>query len=412
MACHSRTSIDLGCLQRGMGTGMSAGMASNAFDSIQADALPGQMCSLAMQSPFSTPAGSFADPIHQSILAGSGLAVDVDLDVSLAAVLSSLSTQDSSTVLLSPQSNGPAALPSPAMRRINSAGVLSAMERACLQDHAGQLSAQQCGVSTMAGPACMVPVSEGYMPSPAQAMHAGQVMNTVGAGSYWVAPAHSASFSGASVHAGAPMPKQAKNRRHSIHVYPSAYTCAGMQLRADAGNILALHNGFEAAACAPAAARSMRSGDPRLRRMSADVYSQSARPLVAPNGLAAPMQPYPVYTDGSMYRDCRVDGMGCAAVSVGPQATLCPAAGSACASTVGLAGKQPAPAGAREPECRRSFDARRGGTRRKSVEMPSGCAAPSWAGPTWDPKRDVQSAASLPAKKGAGTGVFMPRTAA
>lgn len=368
-------------------------------------------CSMAMQQqlPFSAvDAGPFSNPMQQQqTILTAGLTVDVGM----AAAYTGLSTQDSSTtVLLSPQSVCLSAVPSPAMSRIGSAGVLSPMQS--LHDHAGQ---QLVGSSASGG--FMVPASAGYMLSPAQAQYCG---NNVLAGQA-LAP----NMTGAAA-------AQAKARRHSFHLQPSTpaggYAVAGASAgqfgRVSAAQLYGPHGGYSVAApdgaevpmYAPADQRSQRAGDPRMRRFSAEVHSAAA--------VYAPHMQQAMNVQADIIDFLTVDNASCGGASSAPapmmyaQSQLYGASAAQASSAHTGPPARAASSGGRQGAARdaaagrRPFDVRKGASAasagaRQSVDVSCSSAAPKWAGPS-RPKADNEGFTPppppLPAKK--GTGVY------
>lgn len=368
-ACSSRASIDLGCLQD---TACLKGMQP---------AMPAQLGSgLAVLAPCSTAAA--AGPCTASELQA--------LQHNLAAAYT---VQGSSSALLCPDSMCAMLMPAPAVGSV--LGMLSPMHS--LQDQP-MLAVQQCSVSTgaPAGPL----FTAGYtsnMPAAAQVQGCSsgvcQAANAVVGG---VVGLRSASFSGVSPFAHEPAPATHASLQQ-CNVY--AHTYAGCT------PLLPVSSGVTVAA--PAASRSMRSGDPRYRRMSAD--SPGFRSLTVARVPAAALL-------GRVYPGSSVMGPAVpstARTSEGPVPTDCGAAAAAAASAAaGLPSQQKTQAGACVLAGRHSMDAHRSASavagESQSGGMLCAVAAPSWAGPSWHPKADVDS--TQPAKK--GTGVFLPRTAA
>jgi hypothetical protein len=278
-------------------------------------------------------------------------------------------------MLLSPQKVCMSAVPSPAMSRLGSAGVLNPMQS--LPDHGGQ----QCIVSSASG-GLMVPACAAYMLVPAQAQYCG---STVLAGQAMVP-----GMAGAAA-------AQAKVCTRSFHLHPStpgggyAVTAASagqfgaattVQFNgAHAGYVTPVLNGPEMPMCTPAVPHNLRTGGPHMRRFSAEV--QSAGTAYAPCMQTMHMQAAPgplTYAPSQLY--------GSSVAHTGPP--------SRAASFGGL---QDASAS------RHSFDVRQitsvaGVGARQSLDVSCSSAATNRARPSWPKAKNEGSVP--PAKKGTG----------
>lgn len=268
---------------------------------------------------------------------------------------------------------------------------------ASLQDQP-VLAVQQCSVSTGApAGARFVAGYPSHLPSAVQVQGcssgAGQAMGTLVSG---VVGLRSASFSGVSpfAHEAAPA-AQASLQPCSVYVHSSYAGCNQLLQPMSPG----------VAVDAPGVQRSMRCADPRYRRMSAD--SPGFKSVTVPRVPAAALSAYP--DSSSMTGNAGPQVASAARMGSGPL----PALATGAAAAAGLPSQHKAQAGAGMAAGRRSMDVHRSASAAAAGEsdpvgMLCAVAAPSWAGPSWHPKADLDS--TQPAKK--GTGVFMPRNAA
>jgi hypothetical protein len=347
----------------------------------------GQHSSLAVLTPCSTAAAATGP------CTATGLQADGCYSMVPAAALTA---HGSSSALLCPHSMCATVMPAPAVGTVLS--LVGPM--ASLQDQP-VLAVQQCSVSTAApAGALFVAGYPSHLPSAVQVQGcssgAGQAMGAVVSG---VVGLRSASFSGVSpfAHEAAPA-TQAGLQPCSVYVHSSYAGCNQLLQPMSPG----------VAVGAPGVQRSMRCADPRNRRMSAD--SPGFRSVTVARVPAAALLGSAYPDSSSMMSHAGPQVASAARMGSGPLPALATGAGAA----AGLPSQQNAQAGAGMAAGRRSMDVHRSASAAAAagendpVGMLCAVAAPSWAGPSWHPKADLDS--TQPAKK--GTGVFMPRTAA